>query len=567
VSNVRDGGEVLLDAFRDLGVDYIICSPGSEWPPLWEAIARQKRDGTTGPAYLDCGHETIAVTMAAAYTHITGKLQAVLLHAGAGLQQGCMAVNSARALETPMLVMSGESAGYGEAEFDPGSQWYRNLGVVGGSQRLIEPMVKWAQQVPSAETLYHSVVRAGEMAQRVPKGPTYLCVSMEALLAPEGHFMGGRLAPPSPKIRPTDEDIEAVARLIVAAKAPIISVLTAGPRPETLDALLDLAAAAAIPVVEGPGAFFSNFPKSNELYLGADLRPLLGSRDLVLLVENATPWYPPSNHPSVPVVAIGESTIKGHLVYQSLGAQSYLDGDVGLTLRLLADAVRRLGLDTAMVARRRADCAKHHAAWLDGLATAEAAARQKDTITVPLLVETLQKVLPRATSFIDETIVHQKGLRDHLRWDDSYTYFRAPSGLGQGLGYALGIKLALPERFVVVAIGDGTFMYNPVIPALALGDQQKLPLLIVIFNNMKYGVMKELHHRFYSEDALKKDDDYYGVHLHDVAYERCASVVGGYFKRVEAPSELEAAVREAMVCVDAGRSAILNVIMPGRIAF
>src|SRR5262249_26299265 len=39
-------------------------------------MARQKHSRTPGPAYLDCGHETIAVTMAAAYTHITGRMQA-----------------------------------------------------------------------------------------------------------------------------------------------------------------------------------------------------------------------------------------------------------------------------------------------------------------------------------------------------------------------------------------------------------------------------------------------------------------------------------------------------------
>ena len=32
-----DGGEAIVQAFRDLGVDYVFSSPGSEWSPLWEA--------------------------------------------------------------------------------------------------------------------------------------------------------------------------------------------------------------------------------------------------------------------------------------------------------------------------------------------------------------------------------------------------------------------------------------------------------------------------------------------------------------------------------------------------
>ena len=84
MKNDYDGGEAILEAFRNLDVDYVISSPGSEWPSFWEAMARQKHSGMAGPTYLNCAHETIAVTIAAAYTNITGRMQAVLLHAGAG---------------------------------------------------------------------------------------------------------------------------------------------------------------------------------------------------------------------------------------------------------------------------------------------------------------------------------------------------------------------------------------------------------------------------------------------------------------------------------------------------
>src|ERR1017187_5630054 len=130
VKNQQDGGEAILEAFRNLHIDYVISSPGSEWPPIWEAFARQKIGGIAGPTYLDCGHETLAVGVAIGYTQVTGRMQAVLLHAGSGLLQGSMGIQGARASEVPMIVMSGESLSYGEIEgFDPGNQWYRNLGV------------------------------------------------------------------------------------------------------------------------------------------------------------------------------------------------------------------------------------------------------------------------------------------------------------------------------------------------------------------------------------------------------------------------------------------------------
>ena len=60
MNNHLDGGEAILQAFRNLGIDYIMSSPGSEWGSVWEALARQKVTGTKGPTYLSCWHETLA---------------------------------------------------------------------------------------------------------------------------------------------------------------------------------------------------------------------------------------------------------------------------------------------------------------------------------------------------------------------------------------------------------------------------------------------------------------------------------------------------------------------------
>ena len=64
MSNRLDGGEALLEAFRSLGIDYVISSPGSEWAPIWEAVTRQKIEGNAGPRYIDVWHETLAVDIA-----------------------------------------------------------------------------------------------------------------------------------------------------------------------------------------------------------------------------------------------------------------------------------------------------------------------------------------------------------------------------------------------------------------------------------------------------------------------------------------------------------------------
>jgi acetolactate synthase-1/2/3 large subunit len=202
--------------------------------------------------------------------------------------------------------MSGESSGFGEGNFDPGPQWYRSLNVVGGPQRLVEPIVKVALQSTSVDTLYHSVARAGELAQRTPCGPTYLCVSMEAMIAEWSRPEAMRVIAPPPLSRPSDHDIAKVADELGKARSPFILVESAGSDQDTFDALIELAELVAIPVIDAPGACLSNFPKSHELYLGLDTNPYLAEMDFALLVENEAPWYPPSNAPkSANIVAVG----------------------------------------------------------------------------------------------------------------------------------------------------------------------------------------------------------------------------------------------------------------------
>ena len=82
-----------------------------------------------------------------------------------------------------MVIMSGKSLSFGEdPQLTIEPQWYRRLSIVGGPQRLVEPVTKWATQAANVHTLYEHVVRAGEFAQRTPIGPVYLNAPLEVML-------------------------------------------------------------------------------------------------------------------------------------------------------------------------------------------------------------------------------------------------------------------------------------------------------------------------------------------------------------------------------------------------
>jgi acetolactate synthase-1/2/3 large subunit len=563
LKNQHDGGEAILEAFRNLHIDYVISSPGSEWPPIWEAVARQKVGGIAGPTYLDCGHETLAVGVALGFTQITGRMQAVLLHAGAGLLQGSMGIQGARAAELPMIVMSGESLSYGELEgFDPGNQWYRNLGVVGGPQRLIEPVVKWASQAPSPETLYQSVVRVGELAKRMPQGPVYLNVPCETMIHPWTPPKKLRDTPEAPKVRPLPEDVERIAELLGQARCPVIITETCGRDPAAFGALIELAELMAIPVIEGRAAACANFPKSHPLHLGSNSAPLLKEADFVLLIASRVPWYPPSNSPTnATVVAVGENPLKDHMVYQNLEADLYLEGDLFQSLSLLTAALRKSGHAAERYTGRFHRWQDQHNMLAGKSRAVQDKAQTVETISTALLCRTLNEVLPPDTIYLDETIVHSPLIREHLGWDLPQTFFRIPSGLGQGFGIALGSKLAAPDRPVVLLIGDGSFLYNPVLPSLTFSKDQNLPILVVVLNNNKYEVMRRTHLNWYPDGVSATEKLHYGVHIENPDYSVLAAWTGGTGARIEKSTVLKAALADAFETVKNGRTAIVNVMM------
>jgi acetolactate synthase I/II/III large subunit len=560
MKNYLDGGEAILEAFRKLKIDYIMSSPGSEWSPVWEALARQKLENKTGPTFVDSWHETLAVNMATGYTMITGRPQAVLLHAGVGMLQGSMGVHGAMQNEIPMVVMSGESQTLGEdPDLDIEPQWYGGL-TVGGIERFVEPVAKWSRAVTSPYTLYESVIRAGEMAQRVPRGPVYLNVPLEHMLHDWTPPSAAREVPPAPVVQPRPQEVEKVAELLRNAKLPAIVAETAGRDPKAFAALRALSDLLAIPVINGRACSFANFPTDHPLYLGVARYKALADADLVLLVGGHAPWYPPQRRPtSGKIVAIGDNPHKAHMIYQSLHADFYLEGNTAESLELLTAAMKSMKIDAGAVSGRRRRWAREHEDYVAGLRAEREKAHNGGGIDPLSLVGALGDVMPADTIWVDETITHSPILRQHLPMIAPQSFFRGSGGLGQGIGTALGIKLAARERPVVLLVGDGSFLYNPIIQALGASKRHDLPIAIVIFNNNKYEAMRKGHVHHYPDGASASNDLHYGVAIDGPDYEQLGSHFGFHGQRVEQFAELNGALRGALAATKGGRTAILNV--------
>jgi thiamine pyrophosphate-dependent acetolactate synthase large subunit-like protein len=558
-----DGGEAILEAFRGLGVDYVISSPGSEWSPVWEALTRQKVNQKPGPRYIDCWHETLAVDMAMGYTQVTGRMQAVLLHAGAGLLQGSAGMHSAMLAEVPMVILSGESTSFGEdpqLAIEP--QWYRSLSIVGGPQRLAEPVTKWATQAASVHTLYEHVVRAGELAQRTPRGPVYLNVPLEVMLQEWTPRENARQIPPAPRTRALEADVEKIAALVINASNPVILADAVGRDPAAFAALVEFAELLGIPIGSGRGTAFANCPKNHALFLGSAIEPFLKEADLVLLAGCKAPWYPPSRSPTTgAVVAIDENPLKGTMVYQSQQADHYLEGEIATSLRLLVEAAQAAGVTSGKYVDRRTRWQREHERVIAAQLAAEAKAMAADRIAPLALAGALREAMPPDAIYVEETITHAGMLQQHLPWSRPQSFFRPGGGLGQGLGMALGVKLGAPQRPVASLIGDGSFLYNPVVQALGASKGSGLPILIVVFNNGQYRAMQTGHLHHYPDGVAQDAEIWHGVTIDGPDYAELGKPFGFYGQKVEKPAELPDAIRNAMRAVTEGNTAILNVVL------
>ncbi|MEC7490838.1 MAG: thiamine pyrophosphate-dependent enzyme [Pseudomonadota bacterium] len=559
--NTLDGGEAIVEAFRRLGVKYILSSPGTEWAPVWEAMANQQQSGNAGPVLMDVWHETLAVDIAAGYTLVTGEMQGVLLHAGSGLLQGNMGIHGAFIAGVPMVIISGESMTYGEQpDFDPGAQWINNLSVVGGTTRLVEPIVKFASLAGSPHTVYEHVIRAGEMAQRTPKGPAYLAVSTETLMdvwtAPDT----SRTVPVAPLLHTAPEDIKKLADHLAHAKNPVVLTEAAGQDVAAFEALVELCELLSLPVIEKPAALFSNFPKDHALHQGHDFGQYWGETDLVIVIRCRAPWYPPSKSPpNAIVVMIDEVPHRSSMVYQSHQADMYLEGDVARTLQDLTQEMKARGVDREFVAEKRAGLAQTHDILAAKRAGEHEASRKVTPIDPVWLCACLNAVMPGNTTYIDEVTTHTPLLREHIMWKSPQSLYTRQGGLGQGLGLSLGIKLAKPESPVVTLIGDGAFLYNPVLQSLGASRDFGLPIMAVIFNNDKYAAMQGMHLKMYPKGIAVDTDVFHGTHIDSPDFTKVAEAFGAYGERVEDPEQLQSALRNGLRALEDGRSAIIDV--------
>jgi len=572
-ANTVSGADLLLEILRNYSVEYLFSSPGTEWAPLWEALAKQKGQGIDGPVYLGSRHEDIATGMALGYAKATSKLAVCAVHSTVGTLHASMGIRAAYQQRIPMLVLSGESITMGEGGHSwVGGQWERFLTDYGGPARLVEPFVKSTFCVNTDVLLPGAIHRACRMAMSAPAGPVFLSLPYEFLAAPA--ISAAPAASEMPVRALADPAaLNQAAAIMAESKRPLIITENLGRNPDAVADLVDFAELLGAPVVESMHPEQVNFPRTHDLHGGFSPQPFLDKSDAVLLLDMiGSPWFPDTaGRPGkAKIITIGEDPLRERMPYSAIAPDLVIAGRADDAIRQLGAivATKLRGKKKAITVRREKTARANNARRRKWHKEARACAKN-EVIDMRWFCEELAEALPANAVLVDETIISRTSILNTFdSLEPGHQIEALSGGLGLGLGVGLGVKIANPDKPLITIVGDGTFNYNPPLAALGFCQEYDIPMMIVIANNNRYRSMQMAVDKEYPRGWAKRTGSYFGAELAPrVNYAGMADLVGGYGETLEKVSEIRPAIARALKALKAGKPVILDVIIDDEMKF
>jgi len=557
--------EAYLELLKDRGIDVFLGNAGTDFASLVEAFARLAPETGRAPRPLVVPHEFVAVSMAHGYYAAGGRPAAVMVHVNVGTGNAATAIITASRANVPILMSAGRTPVTEEGL--PGS---RDLHIHWAQESfdqaaMLREYVKWDYELRTPVQLEAVVDRALELMHAEPRGPVYLTLPREVLAAPPGAM--AITSPPRRQSRserfPDPARIDEAARALARAESPLILVSAAGIDPRAVAGLVELADAGAIGIVEADPIYL-NASHRHELHLGYNqsgtTNPSLADADAVLVVEADVPWYPHLRKPpaGAPIIHLGVDPFFSRYPMRSYPCDVPIAATPGVALPLLAEAVRRHADRAAVAGRRERLVAEHrhrHAEWDQTVARQASAS----TIGFAWASRCIGEIVDDSTVVVNEYPLDRR----FAALARPGSYFASPhsSGLGFGLGAALGVKLARPETTVIATVGDGAYFFGEPLSCLFVQRAHALPILTVVFNNQQWEAVKSGTLAVHPDGAAKTRGTFPLSELRpSPRFEEMARTVDGYGERVETPGELPAALKRGLAAVREGRPAIVNVL-------
>jgi len=566
---VEDAGQGYVEMLNRLGVDYVFSSPGSEFIPLWEHLARYNAEKKK-PFYLNIRHEGTALSMAKGYYMATGKAQVLMTHVIAGLLHGAMELRAAYIDQIPLMLFVGMNRTHDNEVYGgtPGPH-YLSFTEPGGQESLVKPIVKWSDNPETNANILGVFQRAYRIANTGVKGPVLLSLSRELMFEKPNKMYLPEPLNEEGAVTADPATLNKLKDLLLEANNPVIYTRYLGRNPAAVHELVKLVDLLKIPVVEHPG--YTNFPTNNPLHMGTSIQPYLKDADLVLIIDSSAwpPWYPPNSirgKTNAKIVFIDPDPVQDKYSVYGYPADLSIAGDSYTILSQLNSLVENKKLNGALILSRKEKWEAEHKKIRDEQKQHALAVKDEFPIDPTWLCYCINEVIDKNFAIVNETITHggliHKYIESHRVEPKTSFESTGPvthTGLGQGLGVALGVKLAMPEKTVMAFEGDGSFNYNPVPAAFGAAQEHNIPFMTVVFNNSCYAAMKG-HARYYPKGYSVTQNQYYGVGCGPTPqYGKLVEAYDGYTETVDDPSDIKRALERTIKETRAGKVSLLDV--------
>jgi acetolactate synthase-1/2/3 large subunit len=426
---------------------------------------------------------------------------------------------------------------------------------------LVRETVKWDYEVTTPAQIRPALDRALSLANSDPKGPVYLMLPREVL----ADFVPMGSTPEKPqtstsRLSADPAAIEEAAKIIAGAQNPLIITASLGQSPTAVAALGSLAERFAIAVL-------SHVPKSlclptdHPMHMGFAPARFVAEADAIVVLECDVPWIPKDTSPPkhCKVIHMGLDPLFARYGIRNFPCDLAIPGDPALSLPLLVEALDRRSIDKNEVEQRRRDLTAIRESRRTRLDAQYAQVRDQTPIHPIALTRAIDRIKG------DAVIINELGVQiDHLNLTAPRSYFQqsAAGGLGWGLGAALGVKLASPDRFVIAVVGDGSYMFGNPTPAHYIARAYDLPVLFVVNNNRGWASVRSETRAMYPEGYSSRGNQMPLVDLQpSPRFETVVTASDGYGERVDRPEQLAPALERAVHAVKIEkRQALINVI-------
>ncbi len=535
------GGWLLVKTLHELGVREIFSLSGGHINPIYDACV------DFGIRLIDFHHEQGASMAADAYGRVKRQPGICLVTAGPGFTNTLTGVAGAFLSNSPCLLLSGKS-GIEENDRLP----LQDI----DQQAIVTPVTKWARTVFDTKRIPEYVTVAYKKAISGRPGPVYLGMPYEVLYESCDENQTDRYNTELP-IYKSEAASEAVAETIEALRAAKRPVAIAGSGAWYSSAdgeLLRFAELVAMPIFTlnfGRGILSDDHP----LCFGAGspsapngFKKITSEADLILLLGIRLSMYIGWGRTFNPEAKVVQVDIEPGEIGRNRPADLGVVSDVGKFLSQVTNYLesRSIQLDFSKwveVARGwRAE---------DWKKTEELRNSDKTPIHALRVIKEVEGAIDA-----DGMLVIDGG--DTQVWSDTTFKVKKPGHyvkggtlgcMGVGVPFAIGTKVAYPDRQVVLISGDGAIGMNFMEFETAL--RHKIPFVTVVCNDQAWGMTR--HQLWITYGRERKN---LGVELPLIPFHEVVKVLGGYGEMVTEPGRIRGALNRAF---SSGVPALINV--------